>query len=104
MNSMKIYRDPNLEHEITEDGEIRFGEVEAGLHKDITIYLFNDANAELRDIDIELPEKDDVEVMRSPTQLMENSSDHVVLRWSPSIDLRKALETNIKIRGKEVYV
>lgn len=49
---MKIFKDPELKEEIS---SIHFGKVEAGKTKKITIYLYNDSDAILSNLEYKIP-------------------------------------------------
>lgn len=49
---MRIFKDEDLKEEIT---SIHFGKVEAGEKKRITVYLYNDSEAILTNLEYEFP-------------------------------------------------
>jgi len=100
---MKLFNDSELKHEITENTSISFGEVEVGLKKDITIYIYNDTDGELENIELDIPKNNDVTIIEKPEKINKHSHSPVTLRWKPSLDLRQALKTEITIAAKEIY-
>jgi len=100
---VKIYRDAELKDEVTEADRISFGEVEVGLKKEITIYILNDTDGELENIELDIPENHGVTIIDKPETINKHGSTPVTLRWKPSLDLREALETNMIITAKEIY-
>jgi hypothetical protein len=84
---------------------IHFGEVEAGDSKTMTIFLYNDSRTSVRDIRMKFnPDVKGLEIVSAPESIGPNQGATVKLKWSPSKDFKKALNTAIEINGKEVYV
>lgn len=100
---MKLFSDPDLKHEID---VIHFGTVEAGTSKMITIYLFNDSEADLTNLTFEfpaLPEKS-LEIVDAPVTLHPKETGKLILKWSPTLKFKKPLQVPIVINAEEIYL
>ena len=100
---MKIFEDRKLTKEIK---LIHFGEVKAGSSKEKTVYLLNDSNAILRKLKFHFPnaKKEKIKVVLAPVKLKFNESGKVILKWSPSLNFKRALNVEMKVEGEEVYL
>jgi len=81
---------------------IDLGIVEAGTTKEYTYTLFNDTIADAIEIKIEIPNPE-VAITSSPKELKANTRAPLILKWSPSLTLKKGLKTVFKLTGKELY-
>lgn len=84
---------------------IHFGEVEAGDSKTMSIFLYNDSRTNVRDIKMKFnPNVEGLEFVSVPETIGPNQGAVVKIKWSPSMNFKKALSTSIEINGKEVYI
>jgi len=100
---MKLFKDAMLKEEIE---VLDFGIVEAGSSKTLTIYLYNDTKAVVSNLSFNfgvLPEKS-LEIISAPKTIQPGKTDKLVLKWSPTMNFRQALEVPITISGDEVYL
>jgi len=96
---MKLYKDK----ELTEEEEVLdLGIVTAGDSKTYTYYLKNDTKQDLTDLKFSIPHSE-VEILRSPEKIEAWGVAEIVIKWSPSITLKKALLTELNIKGFEIY-
>lgn len=82
--------------------KVDFGIVEAGETKIIQYYLYNELIAEVRDIKIE-PANKEVKIVKFPSKLNSKEEGLIELSWTPSIAIKKGLQTSIKVSGMEIY-
>lgn len=97
---MKMYRDPELKEEIS---QIDFGEVEIGQSKEMTVYLLNERDTLLKNLNFSFKNKD-VEVIESPRALSPRQITKLVVRWTPNLQIKSALKIDLLVRGEEVIL
>lgn len=97
---MKMFRDPELEEEIS---QIDFGEVEIGQSKEVTVYLLNERDTLLKNLNFSF-KNTDVEVVTSPRTLSPRQISKLTVRWTPNLQIKKALKIDLVIRGEEVIL
>lgn len=102
---MKIFDDKELTNEIE---VLDFGIVEAGSSKIITLYLYNETKAVLSNIEFvfppSLPEPERLTIEKISKTLQPGKSAEMILKWSPSMNFKQALEVPIIIKGDEIYL
>jgi len=101
---MKLYDDISMKNQIT---SIYLGEVEAGQQKEIRVYLFNDTDGYFKDLKYsfpKLPRTETLEIIDAPIYIDPHSAKPLTIRWKPSANFRKALELQLDITGKEVFI
>ena len=99
-----MYKDRNLKEQIE---YIDFGIVEAGTSKEIIIYLYNDTRAVLTNLEFVKPnmaEPNSLVVAKMPKTIQPGKIEELIIRWSPSMNFKQALEVPIIIKGDEVYL
>jgi hypothetical protein len=94
---IKIYKDAERIEEVT---EISFGEVEVGDTQEMTLYVWNDSTAQVKDLVFTLSEPE-VVIVEAPKVL--KSMGKLILSWSPSLELLKPLSITLTVSGKELY-
>ena len=85
-----------------EIARLDLGTLQAGESKTFKYYLFNNTLADVTEIELAVPNPE-VIVENYPTDLGPNEKASFELTWTPSIDVKKALQTLIKIKAKETY-
>lgn len=102
---MKIFADKELKTEVV---TIDFGIVEAGSSKEITLHLYNETKAVLSNLEFVfppiLPEPGRLTLVKMPKTIQPGKSAELVLKWSPSMNFKQALEVPIVIKGDEIYL
>jgi len=96
---MLLFSDSKCSTPIT---DIDFEIVEAGGSKDLTIYVKNDTDAHLVLLNFSLNEKN-TEVVEAPEAMDPGEVTKLVLRWSPTIKVKKGLKAELNIEGKELW-
>lgn len=99
---MKIFKDPELKEEIN---TIHFGKVEAGKTKKVTIYIYNDSEAIISNLEFKIPALPHTERLevKAPITIQPKSVAPVTIEWTPSISFKQALDLTITITGEEIY-
>ena len=72
-----------------------FGEVDLGDTKDVTIYMYNYGEAELRKIRVTSKNKD-IKVIAHPTQLVQGETKKLMIAWAPT---EKDLDAELEVTG-----
>lgn len=78
------------------------GIVEAGKSKEYSYYIVNDTVAELVDVKVEIAHKE-VEIVTFPSKLKAGERGELTIKWSPSLTVKKGLQTLVKITGSELW-
>ena len=91
-----------LDLEGNEIKKIDLGILEAGNSKTYTFVAYNDSYAEVVDLEIKSI-NNEVEVKNYPKTLSPQEKSNFDIVWSPSVNIKKALETVLKISCKELY-
>ncbi len=78
------------------------GVVEAGKSKEFEYELFNETSAQVTEIVVEIVHQE-VEVLSFPKELQPKAKGTVKIKWSPSITIKKGLQTLVNIKGTELY-
>jgi len=97
---MKIFTDAELKNELT---TIDFGIVKVGETKINTYYLFNDSGTEVRDINVAVDNKKEVSVQLTNTSLPKSGSTPFTLTYTPTLEIKKGLNTQLQITANEIY-
>jgi len=91
---------------LTRDGkeikELDLGIVEAGTSKKYEYLIYNDAEVEVTDIKV-LIGHDEVQILDFPKELESKQKGSLTIKWSPSLTLKRGLQTLIKLAGTELY-
>ena len=99
---VKLYTDASLRTLLP---DLDLGTVEVGTTQQFTVYAHNETIATLLNIVVTFnPRYAGLEVISAPETIGPNQTVPIVIRWSPPLTLRKALETTVSIRYKELYV
>ena len=100
---MKIFADEAMQNPID---FVDFGKVPVGTKKVLPIYLYNDSDALLTNLDYEFPSLPATEVLKveGPVTIQPKEASKLVLTWQPSPFFKKALKIDIFIKGEEVYL
>jgi hypothetical protein len=99
---MKLFEDSKCKKLLT---EIHLGTVEATKEKEIVLYLQNDSEAVLENIEYRFPElpKSEVLEITAPKEMKPNSIESMKIRWKPSLNFRKALNVKLELVGDEIF-
>ena len=97
--NFQIFADKELTKKI--ESPINLGKLKVGEEKEFTYYVFNSSMNPYEELEFSVDHKE-VEVLSSPEDMEEKSSAKVVLKWKPSVDIRRGLKTSLKIEGFEV--
>ena len=92
-----------LNEEGKEVEKIDLGTLEAGKTKTFQYIIYNNnRSAEIIDIQMEASDKE-VNIINYPRTLEPEKQATFDIVWKPSIDIKQALQTLIKVQAKEVY-
>ena len=94
---MKILNEEGKEIEVLD-----LGIVEAGKEKDFLFYLYNNENAKVIDIKIEI-KNPEVSILSSPETIEPKSKESFKIKWSPNLIVKKGLKEKVIIKAKELY-
>ena len=94
---IKLYLDEKMEQQLN---SIDFGDVEAGESKKLTLYLYNDSEHEVTDLKYSCDDKF-IHFTESPEKVLPKETVSFIVEWSPALNLRKALESEITVKGIE---
>ena len=83
------------------ESPIDLGKLKAGEEKEYTYYVFNASVDPYEELDFSV-DHEEVTVISSPTEMEEKSSAKIILKWKPSIDVKRGLKTSIKVEGFQV--
>lgn len=100
---MKIYKDQNLNYEIS---NIDLGRVEVNQTKEYSYYLYNNSTGNLESISIKLddvPDSSEVKIIEFPEKLKAKEKALFKFSWTPSLNLERGLKTRISINAVEVW-
>lgn len=97
---MEIYKDKTLKEKI--DNTLDLGRVKAGESKIFSYYIYNETGAIVEDIKFNIP-NDEVEISSAPVMLNPRSGEKLILKWTPSITLKRGLKTLLKIKAAELW-
>ena len=98
--ALEYYKDAELKEKI--DGPIDFDVVESGKDKTMKIYIKNVSGGILSNLKF-VVSSSDVTVISSPLGMEKNAIGELVLKWSPPIDLRKGLSTDLSVECYIIY-
>lgn len=100
---MKLWLDKEKTQPVT---KISFGKVEAGTSKTVTVYLENDSDAVLTNLEYIVPSLPPTEVLKveGPVTVQPHEIVPITITWKPSLSFKKALSVSLEIRGEEVYL
>lgn len=96
---MKIFRNQEMTEEV---GNLDLGTAIAGQAKTYTFYVLNDLDVTIEDLEFSIDNKE-VVINNFPKLLKANESNALTITWSPSVTIKKALKTELKIKGYELY-
>lgn len=96
---MKIYKNKELTIEV--DTELDLGIVDAGKSKTYNYYIVNETSNDYVDLVVSTI-SDELEVVQHPTQIKAHESSKVILKWTPSVTVKKGLKTNILFDFAEI--
>jgi len=88
--------------------ELDFDKVFVGDSKEIEYYLYNDTNADISDIEIELSSEtseilEELEILEYPKYLSAGKKEVFKIKWTPNLKIKKGLKAKIKISGIEIW-
>jgi len=96
---MKIFKNK----ELTEEVELLdLGTAIAGQTKSYTFYIKNDLKVKVEDLEFSIENKE-VVINNYPKFLNPSESGSLVVTWTPSLTIKKALKTELRIKGYELY-
>ena len=95
----QIFEDKELTRPI--EAPIDLGKLKAGEEKEFTYYVFNASVHPYEELKFTVDHKE-VTIISSPTEMEEKSNAKIVLKWKPSIDIKRGLKTSLKIEGFQV--
>ncbi len=104
---MKLYKDADLTEKIQDEEFL--GRVEAGTTKDFTYYLYNDTDGFLEDIVIGFLDlnngnaKNELKIVEKPETMNPKEKAKIILKWSPTLQVKKGLKIKFSINALEVY-
>lgn len=98
---MKIYKNSNYTDLIT-DNILDLGIGLAGHSYVHEYYLENDLKAELTDINFVMDSKE-VKIISFPSHLQALEKSVLKLQWTPDVDIKAGLKTEITITGFELW-
>ena len=96
---MKIYNDKEMTQEVS---TLDLGTAIAGQSKSYTFYIHNDLNVKVEDLKFSIENKEII-ITTAPTTLMGKTTAALDVTWTPSLTIKKALKTELKISGYELY-
>ncbi len=96
---MKIFKDKDLKYEVI--GEFDLGIVDAGKSKDYEYYIVNETSNDLVDLTISTM-SEELKIVQYPTQLKSHESIKIILKWTPSITIKKGLKTSLVFKASEI--
>ena len=82
--------------------DVNFGRCEAGEKKQIVIYLFNDTNYKNENSKIICQDKNVIVIKQPPDLIKPGEVVSAILEWSPPLNLKKALVTQIRVDTSEI--
>lgn len=102
---MKLYEDREKTKPLA---SIYFGKVKAGEKKEIDVWIYNDSDALLTNIEYKFPNLPKSEVLefihKPPITIQPKDIVIISLRWKPSLNFRSALNLDMEITAEEVYL
>jgi len=96
---MKIYNDKEMTKEVS---NLDLGTAIAGQSKSYTFYIYNDLSVKVEDLEFSIENKEIV-INNAPKSLIGKATDVLTVTWSPSLTVKKALKTELRIKGYELY-
>ena len=96
---MKLYSDIDLTKEVK---TLDFGIVLAGDTKKIEYYLYNDALADVVELEPSVEQKD-VTVVAYPQELKSHGKASIIVSWTPAITLKQGLKAQLNLKFYELY-
>ena len=82
--------------------DLELGIVEVGSSKEYEYVLFNDTEAEAVDIEVSINNKE-IKIVESPKKMPPMSKSKLKIKWSPTLEVKKASKTKIQIDVTELY-
>lgn len=95
----KIFEDKELTKPI--EAPIDLGKLKAGEEKEYIYYVFNASVHPYEELEFSVDHKE-VTVISSPTEMEEKTRAKIILKWKPSVDIKRGLKTSLKIEGFQV--
>jgi hypothetical protein len=96
---MKIYTDSSLKEETK---TLDFGIVLAGDTKKITYCLYNETDAEVVELQA-IVSNAEVKVLDCPKSLKSKETSSATFEWSPAINVKRGLKTELNLKFFELY-
>jgi hypothetical protein len=81
---------------------IDFGSVEFGTKKEISVDLVNDSEAALRELQVSVNPEITIE-SKVPAFMLPQDTITLQLSWMPKLEIKKPINVNLEITGKEVF-
>lgn len=95
---MKFYKDITLKESVD---YLDFGEVEISRTKELALYVLNDSPHKIKHL--EFTAGPEVQVLQAPEELKSEEMGVLKVKWVPNIKNKKALNTDIQVKGVEIY-
>jgi hypothetical protein len=76
------------------------GIINAGSVAESVLYLFNDTNGRLSDLSFKA---EGLSVVEAPKELASHQVSKLVLKWNPSLNEKKTLQSKLVVEGQETY-
>jgi len=96
---MKIYKDKGLTIEV--DNELDLGIVDAGKSKTYKYYIVNETSNDLVDLVVSTVSSE-LEIIQYPIQIKAHGSSEIILKWTPSITIKKGLKASLVFKASEI--
>ena len=99
---MKILKD-NIEVKVLDLGEVKIGDT-----KTYDYTLENDSMWEVKDIELSIEDMDGIPVneitfIKYPSVLLPKAKQLIQFSWTPSIEIKKGLKTQLQIKAVEIW-
>lgn len=85
---------------------VHFGTVEASKEKELIVYIQNNSEAVLENIEFRFPklaESEKLEIINAPKTMQPGTVESLKLKWKPSLNFKQALNLSLEIIGDEIY-
>jgi hypothetical protein len=100
---MKIFEDNKCKKLLE---SVHLGTVEALKEKELVVYVQNDSEAVLENIEFRFPklaETEKLEIINAPKTMQPGTIESLKIKWKPSLNFKQALNVSLEIIGDEVY-
>lgn len=98
-NVMRIYKDKDLKEEAE---NLDLGTLIAGESKNFIFYVYNELNVDVEDLEFSTG-NEEVYITSAPKKLDKQTASELHLTWTPSVTVKKALKTELRVKGYEIY-